>query len=172
MPSVVVDANCINAFQFERIHELIGTAFNAITHILTVHHIGLDDKMLCQQEWIDCAKGPDRLSLHDWISDQLASGKIVYYPSHADAAVSKKLSELGLPKKDVKWFLLAKACTALALISEDIDMYHPPAKAWTHKKKEKCKENYSGCICKFAKKNLDVQVMRLSHVTDLLKQDL
>lgn len=160
----VVDSNCIHCFQDERIHGVEDIATSAIQHILSKGLIALDDKEQCLHEWLSCAAGPAALNLRDWVSEQLILGKIKLFEMPSFPDLRKKLLQLGLPRDDIKWFRLCSASNAKALVSEDSDLYHPPSKKWTHEKKEEIKNAGDGCVCKFARKEMGVTIMRLRHV--------
>lgn len=162
--AATVDAQCLNYFQKERLSQSPAKATEAIWHIFKRGHIALDEEEKCYQEWLDCACGPDEISLKDWVAEQLAENRIRLYKTKSDPALRKNLRELGLPAKDHKWIHLSRASGALALVSEDSDFYEPASKCWNAAKKEELKEKQSGCVCSFVKRNLGIVVMRLSHV--------
>ena len=159
-----VDAHCMNYFQKERIGGLSGEATVAISHILDNGHIALDEEQHCYQEWLDSAQGPAHLNLQDWVAEKLVEGKIKFYKVTRIADVRKSLNKLGLPSKDHKWLHLASSCRPSVLVSEDSDLYEPASKLWPRAQKEKIKSEQKGCVCKYAKSELEVEVMRLCHV--------
>lgn len=116
----VVDANVINAFQTERLCGDPGAVNEALAALLKVGHIAMDEGNLCKQEWVDCAAGTYPLAITDWFNDRLVDQSIQLYPL-AKSPPRKALLQIGLPRKDHKWVLLAASASALAIISEDID---------------------------------------------------
>jgi hypothetical protein len=144
MPPTVVDANCIKYFQEERLSDSFGMFSRAIGRIVEENLIAVDVDGLALQEYHDCCRpSAVGMNLMDWISDQLVSGKIVTVQQ--DHSLKKTLSQLGVPRKDLKWPAIALGASSDLILTEDIDLFDPKAKTFDAKKKEKIKRQ-GGCV--------------------------
>lgn len=161
---MVVDANCIAKFQYERIHNINGPATAALNHIFTSGWIVACPK--CIQKWASCAAGAGELALNDWIADKMSSREIRHVDQITDAALAKKLTQMGLPKEDIKWLQVARHNGAFGVVTEDIDLFDPRAKG--AKDAARKKQARTGPIAKFARKSLNVEVMTLDQVLNLV----
>jgi len=164
MAAVAVDANCIAQFQQERLGLKRGHGLRAIRHIMSNHHIVVDARKACEQEWYDCLKGPIGENLKDWVAEQQRLGKIVPVTCSPQPAHRAALQRLGFPQSDHKWVCLVASAAAIAMVSEDIDFYDPTRKKSPSRVTDPIKQNQRGPVARYFRRYLGAPVMMLNHV--------
>jgi len=147
----VVDANVMNSFQRERLHEDDTVASEAIAHATTDNYIVLDEGGQCQQEWLDCAGGSYPLHLQDWLADMMVTQQIRLARLCADS-MHKELNNLGIPKKDHKWVRLAIGSSSNIILTDDIDLFDPTKKNSSSSNIANIKAKCAGPVSKYLKK--------------------
>lgn len=166
MTPFVVDANVMNLFQQERYSAEFGIAHEALEAILASSFVALDADGQCEAEWLSCAKGKPPLDLQDWIADMYVQEKLRLFPYTCDS-MFRELSGLGIPKKDHKWVRLARSSSSDVIVTNDIDLFDPSRKKDCNSKiKDRIKENRSGPVCKYLRKNHRIEIICPVHVRD------
>ncbi len=139
-------------FQKERLDASSGLYCHLIDEVCNKGHISLDRKGKIIQEYAEtCSPGAVGLNLLDWLADMAAKGLVKEYAEASD--LKQECERCGLPSKDYKWVGTAMGAKAKLIVSEDIDLFEPKAKAWTAAKKKQIKANSKGSIAKLLKKN-------------------
>lgn len=160
---VVIDANSIKLYFEERILNGGGAIVDQVHEFLGDGFIYMDVGRMIEQEWLDCSSFAKHAAqnLADWIADHQQSGKIRLGEFKADAAKTKRLRALGLRKKDLKYLLAADQFGAYAVVSNDSDLFDPQLKAQHPKTREKAMARRNGPVCKYARRQLQVEVTRI-----------
>lgn len=164
----VIDANCLNYFQNERILDTRGPVSVAIDLVFQFGHIAIDDEYQAIQEYVDCAEGPAALNLGDWIADQMATQKIIPYQMHKDQNLRKHLRLVGLQRKDHKWIFIAIGAGSELIITNDVDLFQPDGKSKTAGAQEKIKRCRQGSLCKELRKRYGIHLSIPEGVDDFL----
>ncbi|MCA0256083.1 MAG: hypothetical protein LCH47_05735 [Proteobacteria bacterium] len=163
-PPTVIDANCLKYFQDERVAGTSGVYSAMIGKVQEKGCLAVDDEGHAQQEYNDCCRpSAVGLNLCDWIADQIVERFIVLFPMDKSASVD--LKKLGVPKKDQKWPAIAKGAQADFILTEDIDLFDPKAKAFKSAAKAKIKAG-GGPVSKYLAKQHGINV---STAEDFLK---
>ncbi|WP_143040440.1 hypothetical protein [Rhodobacter sp. 24-YEA-8] len=148
-------------FQDERLNGEEGAYHEMINCAFTKGSVAIDLDKRAEQEYYDCCKpSVAGINLQDWISDQLITGKFIYC-IHDDSA-KRKLREMGVPAKDLKWPAIAIGSGADLIITNDIDLFDPAAKNYTSKKKDQIKRD-GGPVSKYLRKNHSIEVSKAEH---------
>lgn len=158
MNAFVVDANVVHVFQEERVREDPGIGSAAISAVFGIGFVALDAEEKCQTEWMNCALAKYPLNLMDWIADRMVDGKIKYWPL-GDQPSFKEMTAQGIPKPDHKWIRLAKSSSAVAVITNDIDLIDCKLKKASAKIKAKVRASGRGQTKRYIKKQTGADVI-------------
>lgn len=144
-------------FQQERVRSITGQFTAVINKATADDFIAIDDEGKAGQEYFDCCRpSPLGLNLNDWLADQIVSGIVKL--KKMDHSQDDTLRRLGLPKKDIKWPSIALGSASSHIVTEDIDLFEPSAKAYDAKSKNKIKTSGNGVVAKHLRKNFNITV--------------
>ncbi|MER9632308.1 hypothetical protein [Mesorhizobium sp. M0296] len=155
---VFVDANCFKGYIDGVISAAANNCRTAVETILSKTEIALDDKKLFEQEWRDCTGGHGNIFVGDHIADLMEQGKIVIYEFSRDHQLRKKLSQIGVPGKDVRIVEFCAGAKVDIITSNDIDLYEPSQKGCKSSLHLKFVHQRRGSICRYVEKNLKIVI--------------
>jgi hypothetical protein len=165
----VVDASSIAVYQYERIANAPSVAIEAINHVFSKGHIGLDDKNFIREEWYRTASGSAAgMNLLDWIADRMQEGKIRVVSYSKDTSLNKTLADFGMDLSDRIYVFVAIAGTAKLIVSEDIDFHDPMMKNATVSTKARVRADKTGSVCRYLHQTYQINVGDLTEVKALL----
>lgn len=144
-----VDSNCVCHFQQERISSAPAAFTDAFDLLFTSRRMILDEGGLCFQEWCQTAVGPVEMNLQDWISDLIVNGSLRLVRTRPLGQHRRRLQELGVPARDMKWFALCRDGSAEIFLTEDIDFFDPRAKNTPRARKEQIRRRGPAPVKRF-----------------------
>lgn len=153
-----VDSNCVCGFQAERIALVPDVFTAALDALFSTGTMILDEGGVCSQEWCDTASGPINLNLRDWISDLIVNGMLRLVQMRPLGNHRRALQELGVAKKDMKWFSLCRDGGAEIFLTNDIDFYDPRAKSAPHDRKQRIKREGPAPVKRFFREHAGTTV--------------
>lgn len=169
---VVVDATSITKFQYQRIKKGGGPAVDNLEGFLENGFIFMDKGRFMEQEWMESGSHSThaRDNLQDWVADLQQSGRIKLKEITPDPILRKQLLAFGMSGKDSKYLAAAKQFGAVALVSDDADMFDPKFKTMRPKTRQKKMNERKGRVCRFAQKKLGVVVTVIEDMLSVVPQ--
>jgi hypothetical protein len=169
MRQIILDANVFKVIYEDLVNSRKGDGLNLLGHVLNKDVIVVDDRDLILTQWRDCCCGVEDEYFSQWVTRALIEDKLQRGHISNDPATKKHLkNELGLPKDDLIYLVLAIGVSAFLIVSEDIHFYEPAAKKKGGEHKRKIILERSGCVCKYMERKHNVLICCIDNVKSIL----